>query len=89
MIGIFLVNTQGQVCLTRYDAADKPDIHSVVYLPSSRIAALSFVDGEEEVIIDEANDSVHRALIDNTHLLVVNLDNASKPQREYIVEIRK
>lgn len=89
MIGIFLVNSSGQICLTRYDAADKPDITSVIYLPASRIAALSYKDGSEDVVVDETNDSVHQALIENDNLLVVNLDNASKPQREYTVAIRK
>lgn len=89
MIGIFLVNQSGQICLTRYDAANQPDITGVVYLPASRIAALSYADGSEEVVVDETNDSVHTALIENTQLLVVNLDDASKPQREYTVDIRK
>ena len=89
MIGIFLVNNSGQICLTRYDAANEPDITGVVYLPASRIAALSYADGDEEVVVDETNDSVHAALIENTELLVVNLDDASKPQREYTVSIRK
>ncbi len=89
MIGIFLVNDSGQICLTRYDAADKPDIANVVYLPASRIAAMSYADGSEEVMVDETSDSVHQALIENTRLLVVNLDDASKPQREYTVDIRK
>lgn len=89
MIGIFLVNSSGQICLTRYDASDKPDIDSVIYLPASRIAALSYTDGSEEVVVDETNDSVHQALIENADLLVVNLDDASQPQREYMVAIRK
>lgn len=89
MIGIFLVNDSGQICLTRYDAADKPDITAITYLPASRIAALLYADCSEDVIVDETNDSVHTALIENANLLVVNLDNASKPLREYSVHIRK
>ncbi len=89
MIGIFLVNKNGQICLTRYNASDKPDISGIVYLPASRIVALSYGDSSEEVMVDETNDNIHQALIANTELLVVNLDDASQPEREYTVKIKK
>lgn len=89
MIGIFLVNNNGQICLTRYNADNAPDITGVVYLPASRIAALSYSDSSEDVVVDETNDAVHQALIKNADLLVVHMNDASRPVREYTVKIRK
>ena len=89
VIGIFLVNPKGQLCLTRYDAASKADIAWVTYLPASRIVALTFTDQSEEVLVTETTDQIHKALVDNAQLLVANLDDASTLQREYVVDIRK
>ena len=89
MIGIFLVNPKGQLCLTRYDADGKKDIAWVTYLPASRIVALTFTDQSEEVLVTETTDQIHKALVDNAQLLIANLDDESKLVREYIVDIRK
>lgn len=89
MIGIFLVNPKGQLCLTRYDADGKADIALVTYLPASRIVALTFTDQSEEVLVTETTDQIHKALVDNAQVLIANLDDESKLVREYIVDIRK
>lgn len=90
MIGIFLVNTQGQICMARYDVGrDDPDIAELVYLPGSRIAAVTLADGTESVLVNEIDPKVHQAMVSNGQILIANLDFDSKPIREYTVPLKK
>jgi hypothetical protein len=90
LVALFMVNPAGRVCLARYDvAAGDPDIARVAYLPASRIAAVMLADGDERILVDEINDDIHPALIANPDILIVHMDDAGQPVREYMVALDK
>lgn len=90
ILGFFLVNNAGGICLTRYGmGASDPDIASISYIPASRIAAARLQDGTDEVFVDAIDDATHAALVNNARMLVVHMSDASKPIKEYKVAVEK
>lgn len=90
MLGYFLLNNDGALCLTRYQTdQDLVAISAVGYKPASRTASLRHADGREDVFVDPIGDAIDAALVRNSSILVVHMRDDSTPCKQYKVPIEK
>jgi hypothetical protein len=87
MIGVFLLNDEGHLCYARPAQKDKPEIESFRYVKKTHRVYVMLASGKEEQIDVEIMPEMRDAFQKEKEILVADIDNNRKSEREYKVPL--